>query len=417
MNQWKWAAIPVAMLLSLNGMAQQPQDKAVFKTYEQSYYRQSISPAVEAYQKKQQADYTASPTKAKGSLKIELSQRQFPTDPAKYKQLWHTSPVSQGNTNTCWCFSTMSYLESEVKRKTGKEVQLSPMYIVYFEYLERAKLFVQKRGNVYIGEGSETNAVTKIMATHGLVPADAYTCLKPGEQFYNHEPLFNEFKAYLDGVKASRAWDEERVVATTEAILRHHLGPLPMTFAVDGKMMTPLQYMNDYLQLKPQEYVDFMSLMEQPYLQQAEYIVPDNWWRSDDYYNAPLDLFLQGIKQGLRKGYTAAIGGDFSEAGIESSAQVMLVPTFDIPSAYINESARQFRFSNQTTTDDHAVHVVGYYEENGKDWFLIKDSGSGSRDGRHKGYYFMHEDFFKLKIMSYTIHKDAVADILAQFKR
>jgi bleomycin hydrolase len=31
------------------------------------------------------------------------------------------------------------------------------------------------------------------------------------------------------------------------------------------------------------------------------------------------------------------------------------------------------------------------------------------------GYYFFHEDYIKLKMMDFTIHKDAVKDILEKF--
>jgi len=72
-------------------------------------------------------------------------------------------------------------------------------------------------------------------------------------------------------------------------------------------------------------------------------------------------------------------------------------------------------FSNGSTTDDHAIHLIGYKEADDGWWFLIKDSASGSRNGKHAGYYFYHEDYVKLKMMSFTIHKDAVADLLKRF--
>jgi bleomycin hydrolase len=66
------------------------------------------------------------------------------------------------------------------------------------------------------------------------------------------------------------------------------------------------------------------------------------------------------------------------------------------------------------------MHLVGYYEVNGKTWFLIKDSGSGSRNCgegcKTFGYYFFHEDFIKLKMMTFTIHKDAVKEVLKKMK-
>ena len=112
-----------------------------------------------------------------------------------------------------------------------------------------------------------------------------------------------------------------------------------------------------------------------------------------------------------------SIGGDVSESGYSSTNDVAMIPSYDIPSEYINENARQFRFSNGTTTDDHAIHLIGYKIDINDDWwFLIKDSGSGSRNGKIPGYYFYHEDFVKLKMMTFTIHKDAVTKTLNKFK-
>ena len=119
------------------------------------------------------------------------------------------------------------------------------------------------------------------------------------------------------------------------------------------------------------------------------------------------------IKSSIKNGYSMSIGGDVSESGYSSKYDIAMVPSFDIPSQYIDENARQFRFSNGTTTDDHAIHLIGYkVDENDDWWFLNKDSGSGCRNGRFPGYYFYHEDYVKLKMMTFTIHKDAVKEIL-----
>jgi len=116
-----------------------------------------------------------------------------------------------------------------------------------------------------------------------------------------------------------------------------------------------------------------------------------------------------------------SIGGDVSEAGFSRETNVALIAEFDIPSQYINENARQFRFANETTTDDHGMHLVGYYEQDGVTWFLIKDSSSGSRNIDQNlpefGYYFFHEDYLKLKMMGFTVHKDAVKDVLKKFQK
>jgi bleomycin hydrolase len=198
--------------------------------------------------------------------------------------------------------------------------------------------------------------------------------------------------------------------------LNHYIGEPPKTVTVDGRQMSPKEYLEKVVKLNLDEYVDVMSLMEKPYYQMAEYEVPDNWWHSADYFNVPLDEFMASLKNAIRNGYTICIGGDVSEPGYEGHAGVAVVPTFDIPAAYIDEYARQMRFSNGTTADDHGIHVVGYTVKDGLDWYLIKDSGAGSRNNTHPGYYFYREDYVKLKMLTAMVHRDAVAELLKKLK-
>lgn len=122
------------------------------------------------------------------------------------------------------------------------------------------------------------------------------------------------------------------------------------------------------------------------------------------------------LKRAVRKGFTLDIGGDVSEPGRDAYNEVAMVPTFDIPSEYIDENARQYRFSNASTTDDHGIHLVGYMGKGDQDWYLIKDSGSGSHTGKNFGYYFYHEDYIKLKMMNILVHKSVAQDVLKKFE-
>jgi len=223
-------------------------------------------------------------------------------------------------------------------------------------------------------------------------------------------------QTYLNNIKSTNAWDEEEAVTVIKAIMNHYMGEPPTEFYYDGTKYSPKEFLNNYLMLKLDDYVDILSYMQQPYYQQVEYEVEDNWWHNNDYYNVPLNVFIEALKNNIRNSYTMCIGGDVSEAGYDSWHKVAVVPTFDIPSDYIDDSARQFRFSNKTTTDDHGIHLVGYMEKDGKDWYLIKDSGSGSRNTGDKGFYFYQEDYIKLKMMDFMVHKDAVENILKKFK-
>jgi bleomycin hydrolase len=397
--------------------AQQPkQDKGVFKTYEPGYFQNSILKGIEAYQS------TKETPKSKKTFKADPADFDIPTSKDDFKQYWHNEPISQGNTNTCWCFSTNSFLESEVYRLTGKKVRTSEMFTVYCEYLERAHAFVKSRGNIYFGEGSEGNAVTKIWKKYGCLPYESYTGLLPGQTFYAHDKMFDELRNYTEFIKKNNIWDEEAIVSNFKSILNYYMGEPPSKVTVEGKEYTPKEYLNSFLKLNPDDYCDVLSYMQQPYWKQVEYEVPDNWWHNADYYNVPLDDFMQVLKAAISMGYTFAIGGDVSEAGfLAREANAAVVPTFDIPSSAIDENARQFRFSNETTTDDHGMHVVGYLEKNGTTWFLVKDSGSGSRTGGKEknpnfGYYFFHQDYIKLKMMDIMVHKDMMKNLLPKFK-
>ncbi len=368
--------------------------------------------------KKSIEEFNAKPEPKRKIFKMDFTGKKYPTDIEKYKQVWHLPPISQGNTGTCWSFSTTSYFESEAKRLHGIEVRLSPIWTAYWEYVEKARRFVYQRGNSLFAQGSEANAVTRIWKKYGVVPMDVYTGLQPGQKFHDHSKMFKEMHDYLMSVKENNAWNEEEVLSTIKSIMNHYIGTPPEKFTYNGKKYTPKSFLKDYLKLNMDDYVEILSLKQEPYWRQVEYKVPDNWWHSDEYYNVPLDVYMKIIKKAIRNGYSLAIGGDVSEAGYDSHAEVAVVPTFDIPAEYINDDARQFRFSNGTTTDDHGIHLVGYYtDENGKDWYLIKDSGSGSRNGKHKGYYFYSEDYVKLKIINFTVHKDMVKDVLAKFKQ
>ena len=396
-------------------VAGQNKDKAVFTVPKPGFYQNSIL--------KDDRDVKEQVTSIKENkvLGVDLSGYKLPNKMELYKnQQWHNPPVSQGNTNTCWCFSTTSFLEAEVYRINKMKVKLSEMYTVYWEYVEKTRRFIQERGNSAFDEGSEANAVTRMWKKYGIIPEADYSGLPVGRKFHNHEEMIAEMKAYLQSLKANSAWDEEAAIATIKSIMKHYIGEPPSEIVVEGKRMNPQQYLHDVIRINPDDYVDILSYEQEPFYKQVEYKVPDNWWHSTDYCNVPLDVFMETLKKVVRNGYTVSIGGDVSEPGFDRQTQCAIVPDFDIPSAYINDDARQFRFSNETTTDDHGLHLVGYLEKDGKDWYLIKDSGSGSRNNGPKagefGYYFFSSDYIKLKMMDYMVHKDAVKDLLDKFK-
>lgn len=387
----------------------QPEHKGTMKEYKNEFW-ESIKESLETYRQESARD------EKKETLHLDLSGIDYPQAVDEFEYQFHTDPHSQGNTGTCWDFAGTSFFESEVHRLHGKEVRLSEMYTAYWEYVERAKRFVLERGNSKFAQGSQVDGLVDIWKKYGIVPQDEFDGLKPGQPYHDHTAMYEEMNSYLQQVKKSNAWNMKEVVGTIRCILNFYLGTPPESFTVEGTTYTPKEYLKDYLQLNLDDYVNIISLKQLPYYKQVIFPVPDNWRRWNGYYNVPLEDFISVIHSAPRAGYTIAIGGDVSEPGIYDGYEgVAIVPDFDIPAAYINEDARQLRFSNETTTDDHGVHLVGYLEKDGKSWYLIKDSGSRAFNGKHPGYFFFEENYIKLKILSYLVHKDAAAEILKNF--
>ncbi len=335
----------------------------------------------------------------------------YPTDIAAYKTHWHTLPKPQGNAGTCWCFAATSFFESEIFRLHGSEINLSEMFFVYWDYVDRAEHFVESRGKTYFDQGSEANALKRIMPVYGCMPESAYPGKPEYRTYHSHSEMVGEMKTYLDNVKKANAWNAEQVRSDIRAILDSHMGEMPEHFDYQGETYTAESFY-ETLPLKAGDMFSFMSTKSVPYNEKHELVEPDNWWHSDDYYNVTIDDFYDLCKDAVIHGYTICICGDVSEPGYNSRAEVAIIPEFDIPSAFIDADSRELRLYNKSTTDDHCIQIVGYQQYGNDMWYLLKDSGAGGFDGKNKGYRFFHEDYIRLKMMNIMLHKDAARKVL-----
>ena len=397
----------VLLLAAGSAIAQDRQDAASYGEAPKNPFYENIQKENKAFFEKKQ--------EPKKRMTMDYSGVDIPQSMKEFTIVTTDKPVSQGITGTCWCFSTTSFYESEAARMGHPNVQLSEIFTVYWQYVEKAREYVRTRGTSIFDEGSETNAVQRMMKKYGAVPLSAYTGMKQGQPFHDHSKMVGEMRDYLAGVKERNAWNMEEVTATIKDIMDHYIGTPPTSVTVNGRRMSPQDYLHNIVGIVPDEYVTFMSLKSEPLWTNAEYKVDDNWWHSKDYYNVPLTNFINLVKSSLKKGYSISIGGDVSESGIDSKRGLIMVPSYDIPSSYINDDARLLRFLNGATTDDHAMHIIGYAERANGMWFLVKDSGAGGHaNDQHSGYWYMHEDYVKLKMMTATVHKAAVKDVLSK---
>ncbi len=396
----------ILFLLITNYIFSQNKDKAIFKTYEkgESYYYNTILKDISNY-KSSKKNY-----KPYKYLSVDLSKNKYP-DLNEYTVFYHNKPVSQGNTGTCWCFSATSFMESEIYRQTNQKIKLSEMWTVYWEYVERAKQFVDTRGKTTFSQGSEANEIPIIYKKYGIVRFSDYKAKNTNQKFYNHDKLISELKNYLKTVKQNSIWNKSKVIKTVKSILNKNMGVPPDTIIVDGKKITPKKYLINNLKINPDDYYSFMSTMHEKFNERHELTEDDNW-RHNEYYNIKLNDYYNLIFNAIKNGYTISICGDVSEPGMVDKKDVAIIPDFDCPPENINQLSREMRMQNKSTTDDHCVHIVGYLQKNNKTWFLVKDSGSGAFNGKEKGYKYYSSDYIKLKTMNILIHKDAARKYL-----
>jgi bleomycin hydrolase len=372
----------------------------------------NLDSVTEVIQKKQDAKAKEEKERRK-LLRWNMEDIKRPGDPESFSQIFHFSPNHQDATGTCWSFAATSFIESEITRMGGKKIKLSEMHTVYYEYLEKIRRYIERRGDSFIGQGSQIGNALQIMDRYGIVPESVY----PGKkgEFHDHKKLFKELTAYLDYVEDQSNWDPDRVTKGVRVILNHYLGEPPEVFEFAGEDWTPCRFSQEFLNFRAEDYVDLISTMKEPFYIYTIFDVPDNWRRDSSYYNIPLDQWMKVIKSAVEEGYSVAIGGDVSEPSFYKEKDMAVTAPVDIPAKHIDQEAREYRIYNGSTTDDHGIHIVGYTRYKGWNWYLVKDSGSTGRAGDFFGYMFYRDDFIKLKMLGITLHRDAVEKVIGEF--
>ena len=324
---------------------------------------------------------------------------------------FHFAPVNQDTTNACWSFSTLSFIESELQRINGQSVKLAVMYPVYYGFIEKAKKFVETHGTSRFKPGDLFTTVVEVIETYGILPEEVYRGQAVEKPTHNHRQMEEEIEDLKTRIVNENLWNEAAVVEEVKTILDKYLGKPPGSFSFRGETLTPSTFAEKYVNLPWNDYLLITSFGYASFDTLTVLKVPDNWKQIDRYFNVSLNDFYHSMKSALINGYTLAIDGDISEPGRMGAFDICYIPEYDIPGSYITQSARDYRFDQGATTDDHLMHMVGYGEINGQDWFLMKDSWRDAWEGTHKGFFFYHGDFAKLKILAYMVHKDGIPEI------
>jgi aminopeptidase C len=353
------------------------------------------------------------------------------------KELPITQIQNQNRSSTCWCFSTLSFLESEIIRNGYKgDLNLSEMFVVSKSYAEKATKYVRLDGALNFSPGSSFSDALTIFKNYGIVPEVIMPGLNYGETSHVHSELDAVTKGYIDALlknpnkRLSTAWQ-----AGFQGILDAYLGKVPEEFEYEGKKYTPETYAKS-LDINIDDYVSITSFTHVPYYKEFAIEVPDNW-RWDLSYNVPLDELIEIMYNAINEGYTIAWGTDVSEKGFSRNG-VATVPDTEylttngsdqerwiglspkdkekemeklmsgpVKEKEITPEMRQKEYDNKLTTDDHGMHIYGLaQDQNGTKYFMVKNSWG--KAGKYKGIWYVSEPFIKYKTMNIIVNKDAI---------
>lgn len=345
-----------------------------------------------------------------------------------------TEVKNQNETGTCWCFATISFLESEaIKKGAPENLDLSEMFVVSKSYTERAIKYIRLDGSLKFDAGSDVGDVLDVLESDGLVPNSVMPGLNYGSEEHIHWELTEVLKGYLQAVvanpnkKLSTAW-----LNGFNNILKAYLGEMPQKFTVDGKEYTPKSYAES-LGFNKDEFISFTSFTHHPFYEKMVIDVPDNW-RWTQSYNIPLDEMLEVMDYAIENGYTVGWVSDMSE---KSWGDVATVPDVEAnekagsdearwigiskaekdailynrnspgPEKQINQEIRQIAYDNKQTTDDHAMHVYGIAkDQNGTKYYMVKNSWGNK--GPYNGHNYASESYVRYKTMNILVNKAAV---------
>ena len=336
---------------------------------------------------------------------------------------------NQGASGTCWSYSSNSFLESEMVR-TGKEpVDLSEMYIVRKTYEEKAEKYVRMHGHLNFGQGGALPDVIDTYKKYGAIPENAYKGLNYGLDYNRHGEMEAILQGMLDAVVANKnkkltpVWKE-----AFSSVLDVYLGEEPEQFEYNGKMYTPKSFADEVVGLKGNDYVQITSWQHHGLYEPCVIMVPDNWTYGTSY-NVAMDDMTAIIDHALKNGYSIAWATDVSEKYFSWKNGIAYVPEKEYskmsseereamfngpkPEMEITADLRQASYDNYATTDDHGMQIVGISkDQNGKEWYLVKNSWGTGND--YEGYLYVSKNYVKYKTLSFLLHKDALPGKIRQ---
>ena len=377
------------------------------------------------------------------TVSVQAAEKKDSVNPNKpvfttIKELPITSVKNQNRSGTCWAYSTLSFFESEILKKTGKTYDLSEMFVASKDYMDRAWLTVRMHGDSQFSQGGSAGDVLVILREKGIVPESAMAApgSMTGDSLANFNEFFSVMSPYVDAVSKSSAKKMSGQWAVgLQGIPDAYLGKCPEEFTYEGKKYTPKSFAQS-LGLNWDDYVSITSYTHHPFYTDFAVEVQDNW-RWERSYNVPMDEMMRIIDNALANGYTIAWGGDVSSDGftrdglgiavddkatqslagsdqakwtkMTAAKKKSVIDSLGVkaPEIVPTQELRQQEFDNWTLTDDHGMHIYGIAkDQNGKEYYMVKNSWGDT--GEYKGIWYMTKAFVAANTMDYLVNKNAI---------
>lgn len=323
---------------------------------------------------------------------------------------------------TCTFMATISHLEQDYRRRTGKTLRLSTEYVAYRHWLTESidtlKYELQNPAEVKPDSVPKvtTDLGSTILLAHlriariGLIPSSAWSL---GTNFQTGKTALR-IDEYVKNIIARAKWDmrkassestKEQILEIAKSQIRdvfeNMVGVDPYEFLYNGKKYTPYTFADEF----------FPNLKRK---QTSIYVKKNSQNPDAGSYVSGGDLVLNTSKENIEnvarsiidKGHAVFLSFGYDSTFVDSKTGIMSIEAFHIPEWAAPLNSEQATYYGQEK-GLHAVQIVGYDLDprtNRVRKWLIKNSWGESTGDR--GLFHMYSDYFDAYLNRITFYSD-----------